>query len=101
MSGRRSSNKGARTERAMRLLLGHGLPARDLLGRLDGRKYERLSRYDQNGLAWMLQGRRVIALTETEATILAPSGATLVYRRRNQPAPGLIGDSTDGGGVEP
>ncbi len=29
MSGRRSSDKGARTERAMvRLLLGHGLPAR-------------------------------------------------------------------------
>jgi len=28
MSGRRSSNKGARTVRAMRLLLGHGLPAR-------------------------------------------------------------------------
>ena len=27
MSGRRSSNKGARTERVMRLL-GHGLPAR-------------------------------------------------------------------------
>jgi len=31
MSGRRSSNKGARTERAMvRLLLGHGLPARNV-----------------------------------------------------------------------
>jgi hypothetical protein len=28
MSGGRSSNKGARTERAMRLLLGRGLPAR-------------------------------------------------------------------------
>jgi hypothetical protein len=64
-------------------------------------KYRRLSRYDQTGLIWLLHGRPVIALTETRATILAPSGATLVYGRQNQPAPGLIGDSTDDGGVEP
>src|SRR5215469_9516165 len=70
MSGRRSSNKGARTERATRLLLGHGLP------------------------------RPVIALPETKATILAPSGANLFYGRQNQLTPGLIGDS-NGGGVEP
>ena len=63
MSGRRSSNKGARTERATRLLLGHGLP------------------------------RPVIALTETKATILAPSGASLMYRRHNKPALGPLGDS--------
>jgi hypothetical protein len=39
--------------------------------------YRRLSRYDQTGLIWLLRGRPVIALTETEATILAPSGANL------------------------
>ena len=47
------------------------------------------------------QGQPVIALTETEATILAPSGANLTYCRHNKRAPGLIGGSTDGGGVVP
>ena len=32
----------------------------------------------------------------TAATILAPSGASLMYHRYDKPAPGLIGDSTDG-----
>jgi hypothetical protein len=63
--------------------------------------YRGLSRYDQTGLIWLLHGRPVVALTETEATILAPSGASLMYHRHNKPAPGLIGDSTSGGGVEP
>jgi hypothetical protein len=63
--------------------------------------YRRLSRYDQTGLIWLSHGRPVIALTQTAAVILGRSGATLTYRRRNTPAPGLIGDSTDGGGVEP
>ena len=93
MSGRRSSNKGARTERAMRLLLGHGLPARDLFGRSDvqdtpGPKYQRLSRYDQTGLVWLLRGRRVIEFTE------AVTGA-VSYRRYNKPALGPLGDSLD------
>jgi hypothetical protein len=48
--------------------------------------YRRLSRYDSTGLIWLLHGRPVIALTETEATILAPSGANLTYRRSNKPA---------------
>ena len=39
----------------------------------------------------------LIAVPETAAVILA----TLTYRRRNMLAPRLIGDSTDGGGVEP
>ena len=43
-------------------------------------KYRRLSRYDQTGLIWLLHGRPVIALTQTAATILAPSGASLMYR---------------------
>src|SRR6516164_8704162 len=63
--------------------------------------YRRLSRYDQRGLIWLLNGRPVIALTQTAATILAPSGANLMYCRQNQLAPGLIGDTTDGGGVGP
>ena len=48
--------------------------------------YRRLSHYDQTGLIWLLHGQPVIALTETAATILAPSGASLMYRRHNQPA---------------
>jgi hypothetical protein len=48
-----------------------------------------------------VRGRPLIAVTETAATILATSGANLTYRRYIKPAPGLIGDSTDGGGVEP
>jgi hypothetical protein len=48
--------------------------------------YRRLSRYDATGLIWLLQGRPVTALTETAATILAPSGANLTYRRFNKPA---------------
>jgi hypothetical protein len=55
----------------------------------------------QMGLIWLLHSRPVIALTENEATILAPIGANLTYGRHNKPAPGLIGDSTSDGGVEP
>jgi hypothetical protein len=43
--------------------------------------YRRLSRYDCTGLIWLLQGRPVIELTETAATIRAASGATLTFRR--------------------
>jgi hypothetical protein len=57
--------------------------------------YRGLSRYDQTGLIWLLHGRPVVALTETDATILAPSGASLMYHRHNKPAPGLIGDGID------
>jgi len=47
--------------------------------------YRRLSRYDQTGLVWLLHGRPVIALTATEAVMRCHSGATLTYRRRNEP----------------
>jgi hypothetical protein len=57
--------------------------------------YRRLSRYDETGLIWLLHGRPVIALTQTAATILAPSGTSLMYHRHNKPAPGLIGDRID------
>ena len=99
MSGGRSSNKGARIERAMRLLLGHGLPARPLFGWPDvpdrpGPKYQRLSRYDQTGLVWLLHGRRVVELTKDKAVIETATG-TVSYRRYNKPALGPLGDSLD------
>jgi hypothetical protein len=50
--------------------------------------YSRLSRYDETGLIWLLQGRPVVALTETTAAIQT-------YRRRNKPALGPVGDSLD------
>jgi hypothetical protein len=42
--------------------------------------YSRLSRYDETGLIWMLQGRLVVALTEATAAIQNPTAIT-VYRR--------------------
>jgi hypothetical protein len=51
--------------------------------------YRRLSRYDQTGLLWVLQGRDVIALTEATATIRNPAtGSLTTYRRFNKPALG-------------
>jgi hypothetical protein len=99
MSGRRSSNKGARTERAMRLLLGHGLPALDPFGLTDvpdrpRPSYQRLSRYAQTGLVWLLQGRRVVELTKDKAVIETPT-CTVSYRRHNQPAPGPAEESEE------
>jgi hypothetical protein len=44
--------------------------------------YQRLSRYDQTGLIWLLCGRLVVALTETSAAIQTHnSGTCLVYRK--------------------
>ena len=51
----------------------------------------RLSRYDETGLIWLLQGRPVVALTETTAAIQNPSGAITTYRRHNKPALGPPG----------
>ncbi len=45
--------------------------------------YQRLSRYDQTGLAWLLQGRRVVALTENTAVIETAMGAVSYARRNN------------------
>jgi hypothetical protein len=39
------------------------------------------ARIDQQGLCWLLNGRKVIALTATAATIETSSGARLTYRR--------------------
>jgi hypothetical protein len=44
--------------------------------------YSRLSRYDCTGLCWLLQGRRVVALTERSAAIENPiSGSITVFRK--------------------
>ncbi len=58
--------------------------------------YSRLSRYDETGLIWLLQGRPVIALTADTAAIESPrTGSVLTYRKHNKPALGPVGDSLD------
>jgi hypothetical protein len=57
--------------------------------------YRRLSRYDETGLVWLLQGREVVALTEATAVIRSSTGAITVYRRHHKPALGPVGDSLD------
>jgi hypothetical protein len=58
--------------------------------------YNRMSRYDQVGLIWLLEGREVVALTADTATIRNPSSGTVTtYRRRNKPSYGPPGDSLD------
>jgi hypothetical protein len=54
--------------------------------------YSRLSRYDETGLIWLLQGRQVAALTEATAAIQSSTGAITIYRRHNKPALGPVGD---------
>jgi hypothetical protein len=56
--------------------------------------YSRLSRYDETGLIWLLQGRPVVALTDTTAAIQEATGV-LIYRKYNKPALGPLGDSLD------
>jgi hypothetical protein len=57
--------------------------------------YSRLSRYDQTGLCWLLEGRAVVALTADTASIRHPTGSVTVYRKHNKPALGPLGDSLD------
>ena len=45
--------------------------------------YSRLSRYDETGLLWLLQGREVVALTDTTAAIRWPSGNVTTYRKNH------------------
>jgi hypothetical protein len=76
-----------------------GWTARDLFGLADvpdkpAPSFQRLSRYDQTGLVWLLQGRRVVTLTKDTAVIETANG-TLSYRRYNKPALGPLGDSLD------
>jgi len=77
-----------------------GWTARDLFGlHIPPAKphpsYARLSRYDETGLCWLLDGREVVALTEATAAIQNPTGAITIYRRHNKPALGPVGDSLD------
>jgi hypothetical protein len=43
--------------------------------------YSRLSRHDETGLLWLLQGREVVALTNTTAAIQWPGGSITMYYR--------------------
>ena len=77
-----------------------GWTARDLFGlhtppEQPAANYQRLSRYDETGLVWLLQGRPVVALTAEMAAIQTASGGTLTYRKYNKPAFGPVGDSLD------
>jgi hypothetical protein len=77
-----------------------GWTARDLFGlhkppEKPQPSYSRLSRYDETGLVWLLQGREVIALTEATAAIQSATGAITTYRKSNKPALGPLGDSLD------
>ena len=84
-----------------------GWTARELFGlhpvpERPAANYSRLSRYDETGLIWLLQGKPVIGLTESEAAIRGHSGATVVYRKHNKPAFGPLGDYLDDmGGSHP
>jgi hypothetical protein len=51
----------------------------------------RLGRHDLTGLVWLLQGRRVTALTADTASIWHPTGSITVFRKNNRPAYGLVG----------
>jgi hypothetical protein len=58
--------------------------------------FNRLSRYDETGLVWLLDGRRVVALTEGTAAIQNPATASItMYRRFDKPALGPLGDSLE------
>jgi hypothetical protein len=77
-----------------------GWTAKDLFGLLAVPEhakpsFNRLSRYDEIGLIWLLEGRRVIALAEATAAIRGPTAAITVYRRHNKPALAPLGDSLD------
>jgi hypothetical protein len=71
----------------------HPVPARPSLS------YRRLSRCDCTGLIWLLQGRPVVALTDTTATISTASNGTVTYRKYHKPALGPLGDSLDDTGA--
>jgi len=57
--------------------------------------YRRLSRYDATGLIWLLEGRPVVALTESTAAIGNATGSVTTYRKHNKPALGPLGDSLE------
>ena len=77
-----------------------GWTAKDLFGLLAVPEhvkpsFNRLSRCDATGLIWLLDGRRVVALSEDRAAIQSPSGNVTIYRKINKQALGPVGDSLD------
>jgi hypothetical protein len=78
-----------------------GWTAKDLFGLLTVPEhakpsFNRLSRYDETGLIWLLGGRRVVAMTEGTAAIQnSASGSVTIYRRFHKPALGPLGDSLE------
>ena len=57
--------------------------------------YSRSSHYDCTGLLWLLQDRRVVALTAETAAIEGHTGNIVTYRKHRKPALGPLGDSLD------
>jgi hypothetical protein len=58
--------------------------------------YSRMSRYDCTGLLWLLQGRRVVALSADTAALQNPATCYIVaYRKNRKPALGPLGDNMD------
>jgi hypothetical protein len=77
-----------------------GWTARDLFGlhkppTRPHPSYSRLSRYDDTGLVWLLEGHSVTALSSETAAIRWPSGSITRYRKSHKPALGPVGDSID------
>jgi hypothetical protein len=50
---------------------------------------------NETGLLWLLQGREVVALTESTAAIMNATGNVTTYRKHHKPALGPVGDSLD------
>jgi len=80
-----------------------GWTSRDLFGPLTVPEhakpsFNRLFRYDETGLIWLLNGRRVVALTQDTAAIQTSDGIGHdVQARQNKPVVGPLGDSLDAG----
>jgi hypothetical protein len=69
-----------------------GWTARDLFGLIAVPEhakpsFSRLSRYDETGLIWLLEGRKVLALTAQTAAIHNPSGSITTYRKHSDRSP--------------
>jgi hypothetical protein len=61
--------------------------------------YNRLSRYDEMGLIWLLRKRVVVEVTKTTAAIQS-AAAVLVYRRLSKPKSYLPDNFRDEWGAE-
>jgi hypothetical protein len=57
--------------------------------------YDRLARYDETGLVWLLNGLFVLMLTGATAAIETKTGTIITYRKLNKPGLGPLGDSLD------